>query len=491
MANLDFLKGTKLRIEYSKIISALKKFLLFIFLISYFIFSSCAQWGNLISNTSRDLYGLYFLNEQTGFAIGDSGTILKTIDKGKTWTSINSGANAGLNEITFVSSTKGFIVGNSGTFLKSTDGGSSWSFQSGITNLTLNGICFINNSNTGFMVGDVGLILKTTDGGSNWNTKNSGVVYSLSSVAFANDTLGFAVGSGGTLLKTIDKGENWTPVNLGMTEVLSDIIFTGNNSGYIAGNIGKIFKTTDNGMNWQGQTSNTTEWLTGIDCLGDMDCVANGSNGASVKTSDGNIWKIQSSPVSDFLQDVKMPKQYTAYSCGFGGTILKTCPEIIFSATMITKGTIQFNDSSKNYSQIKWFFGDGDSSMLASPLHTFPDTFSTYIVKIFATNESDCVDSAIVDFVPNGYEEFKVENLKFKISPNPFSEKIWLRITNRNEFTNERLELRIYDVLEREVYQSEIRNSQSEIYPNLPSGVYFYQIISNRKSIARGKLVKQ
>lgn len=77
-----------------------------------------------------------------------------------------------------------------------------------------------------------------------------------------------------------------------------------------------------------------------------------------------------------------------------------------------------------------------------------------------------------------------------QIVPNPFSDKVEFRIANcKLQIVN--CELRIYDVLGKEVYQSEILNSHFAIYPNLPQGIYFYKITGSQKQTARGKLVKQ
>ena len=39
----------------------------------------------------NNLNDISMINDKVGFAVGDLGTILKTIDSGETWTMINSG----------------------------------------------------------------------------------------------------------------------------------------------------------------------------------------------------------------------------------------------------------------------------------------------------------------------------------------------------------------------------------------------------------------
>ncbi len=51
--------------------------------------------------------------------------------------------------------------------------------------------------------------------------------------------------------------------------------------------------------------------------------------------------------------------------------------------------TVTFNNSSSNGSQYKWYFGDGDSSSVANPTHTYIDS-GNYSVTLIAINYSPC-----------------------------------------------------------------------------------------------------
>ena len=44
-----------------------------------------ASWGFLTSGTNIDLKSVYFTDANTGYAVGESGLILKTIDAGANW----------------------------------------------------------------------------------------------------------------------------------------------------------------------------------------------------------------------------------------------------------------------------------------------------------------------------------------------------------------------------------------------------------------------
>ncbi len=76
------------------------------------------------------LNSIYFLNPQTGWTVGEYGTILHTADGGKTWTKLKSGTEHTLIDVDFLDQNFGFAVGLDNTILKTTDGGSSWTAES-------------------------------------------------------------------------------------------------------------------------------------------------------------------------------------------------------------------------------------------------------------------------------------------------------------------------------------------------------------------------
>ena len=49
-----------------------------------------AQWVTQNSGTTRNLNSVYFIGVNSGYAVGDSGTILKTINGGVSWALQNS-----------------------------------------------------------------------------------------------------------------------------------------------------------------------------------------------------------------------------------------------------------------------------------------------------------------------------------------------------------------------------------------------------------------
>ena len=95
--------------------------------------------------------------------------ILRTADGGVTWQRINApgpwpAGGSGLTDVCFADSLHGWATGSSGTILRTVNGGLSWSRQrSGIAG-NLAGVSFVSPTQ-GWVTGDAGAILSTTTSG--------------------------------------------------------------------------------------------------------------------------------------------------------------------------------------------------------------------------------------------------------------------------------------------------------------------------------------
>jgi photosystem II stability/assembly factor-like uncharacterized protein len=81
-----------------------------------------AQWIRLNSATEQDLYSVYFISPAKGYAVGDQGTIINTMNGGKDWEAQVSGTNFKLTSLCFTDSLTGYAVGEKGTLLSTADG---------------------------------------------------------------------------------------------------------------------------------------------------------------------------------------------------------------------------------------------------------------------------------------------------------------------------------------------------------------------------------
>ncbi|MDQ3193198.1 MAG: YCF48-related protein [Bacteroidota bacterium] len=167
-------------------------------------------------NPDKNVSSITFTDSNTGYAVGGytgSRRIYKTIDEGINWTVLLSETSGGqFSSVYFTNTDTGFVVGQNGSILKSADGGANWTTQiSGVTS-HLNSVYF-TGANTGHIVGNNGIILKTTNGGINWTAQTSGITSFINSVFFTNLGNGYCAGFGGAILKynNFPFNYNWTP----------------------------------------------------------------------------------------------------------------------------------------------------------------------------------------------------------------------------------------------------------------------------------------
>ena len=113
------------------------------------------------SGTTSTLYGIAFRDENTGWAVGDGGTIRHTTNGGNAWTGQSSGTTQSLKAVAFSDNNNGWAVGAIGTIRATTDGGATWANQLSSTNYYLYGVTFAD-ANNGWAVGDNGTILHYT-----------------------------------------------------------------------------------------------------------------------------------------------------------------------------------------------------------------------------------------------------------------------------------------------------------------------------------------
>lgn len=140
-------------------------------------------WQNPLPN-AHPLQKVSFVNENTGYASGDYGTIKRTNDGGITWLVQNSGTTAVITDISFADADHGMATFAQDSILYTNNGGVTWTARyTGTTGISMNGVAFVNPY-TAFTIGSGGSILKTTDGGLNWVIQTSGTVNILNAVFF-------------------------------------------------------------------------------------------------------------------------------------------------------------------------------------------------------------------------------------------------------------------------------------------------------------------
>ena len=200
-------------------------------------------------DVQRDLHDVYFSDDQTGYAVGDSGAFFKTNDGGNIWEDRSIDKNYFIRGASFLDANKGWIachdrsVGTAYAILNTDDGGNTWNNQSSWTGRTLSDIHFVNR-NSGWAVGETwhgtGLIINTNDGGSTWLLQTDSIPAPLTSVHFITSNMGWTIGENGLIFFTADGGATWQSEQSGTSYDLNGVYFSDEGYGWTVGDEGTI-----------------------------------------------------------------------------------------------------------------------------------------------------------------------------------------------------------------------------------------------------------
>ncbi|GAB4376924.1 MAG: hypothetical protein Kow0042_23820 [Calditrichia bacterium] len=263
-------------------------------------------------SSGSTLWSIFPVSDQILYAVGDYGTILKTVNGGDLWTLQTSPTGAFLFGVFFRNDSLGWICGDNGIILKTTDGGQNWTLKNTPIFDRLYDIFFVDDQN-GWAVGRSGRIIHTTNGGESWTTQASGTTTRLYGVHFINNTTGFVVGWSGTVRRTTDAGTNWTMVSVPTGENLYDIDFVGADTGMIAGFDGACLKTTNGGLTWSAATNVSQANLYGMDLRSSGTVWCSGSRLVAYSNDLGISWTAAGNIQAGSLNNVIATKLGTAY----------------------------------------------------------------------------------------------------------------------------------------------------------------------------------
>ena len=206
--------------------------------------------------TGNFMWAVDFVDENTGYAAGDVGTVMKTTNGGVNWEVKIVDPDLKILGMDFYDSQLGFVVGDiNGSVYRTSNGGDNWTLVLTANVLTMWDIDFPTR-NTGYAVGLNGKIYKSTDSGLNWIQQNSSTNTFLFSVDFL-DSLNGVAGGNRLLTKTTNGGINWIQQNLDMPNPFAQVTsvnFIDQNHIYgLVQREDSIYKTTNGGINWFGQ----------------------------------------------------------------------------------------------------------------------------------------------------------------------------------------------------------------------------------------------
>jgi len=316
----------------------------------------------------EDYYGVYVLDDNNAWAVGNRGVVLHFSDKGSkvavipTEVGKDSYIEKALYDVNFIDAQNGIVVGQDGLIATTTNGGKNWQlvklelptkeWRSGPPHIFA--ISRGTDPQKVWGAGPGGTIIRSSDGGKTWEEKSLDKDVTLNGIAFVNDTEGWVVGEFGSILHTSDGGDTWqeqknvlnlpkyTRPDLSEEDAIKQrvpqlyledlflvsVAFRNEKEGYVTGESGILLSTTDGGATWTNMSSGGFNMLLSVSPSGPQHVdVATGILGTLV-TFDGQKW----SPLPDvrakvltWLRDADFSKSSGfGIACGGKGTILVT-----------------------------------------------------------------------------------------------------------------------------------------------------------------------
>ncbi len=294
-----------------------------------------------VVNKEFDLESMEVICPVGVWAVGAGGVILRSTDRGSSWTNVTSPTSSNLNDVFMRSGSVGYAVGAGGTFLRTTDGGDTWSAPSSPGVGDLNSVrAFISVSGTVYtynvwVVGAGGAIYTSGDSGDTWTAPTSGTTEDLNCIdyVFGSGTTGlqvlYACGNAGVIRKSTDAGAAWSSLTSGTTENLNSIGIARHRHtpsveeyGWAVGDNGTILRTTDSGATWTPQVvaALSGKNLTSVSVVTSMVAKIVAADGTSAKTKDGGAtWTVVASGASA-LESVRFIDPALGWAVGSNGT---------------------------------------------------------------------------------------------------------------------------------------------------------------------------
>jgi photosystem II stability/assembly factor-like uncharacterized protein len=325
-----------------------------------------ANWALVRQDsTGPYLLGIHCVGRRV-FAVGDSGTMLGSVDEGVHWDPVAFPVPEFLTSVAFADSLHGMVTTDRGKLVETRDGGRSWKISvldslkylggvtvngprwritgsdGGIWNSPDDGASWIRADSVtsayiasaafagvagGLAVGNNGLILKSGGLRTPWEIVRKGPNGYFDGLTMVSDVSWLAYGAPGMVLRTEDAGKSWrqSPVYPDSIRFLAGA-FQGSR-GILAGDGGTIVRSTDGGGTWtQSATPRKGVRLFGVAWSGPGVAVAVGEAGVLWRSADyGATWAEVPHPPgldSQTLSAICFRDDSAGYIVGYGGTIL-------------------------------------------------------------------------------------------------------------------------------------------------------------------------
>jgi photosystem II stability/assembly factor-like uncharacterized protein len=321
---------------------------------------------------TEDLNGIYFVDSENGFAVGDEGKMIQY--DGNTWEEVEIPIYSNLNDIYMFDVDNGLAAGRYGKIIKAENG--TWTIQNNtltdkelleITALDENHIWIVGKSGTIIFIDANGMVLQNSQTGSN--------LYSVCAID-TNDV--WAVGNSGKILHF--DGSVWSQVNSPTSNTLYGISFVSPSNGWIIGKNGPILHY--DGSEWTEFENPESFHLNSIKMINENLGIAVGNFG-ELAVFDGISWTSNITGAHKNLYSITVVDEQNIWLAGKDGTIVFYNTNNPFGSPASITKTATINQNYVQMSQL--YFGSKYFWRVRARHNT--DTSEWSMAKSFTTVE--------------------------------------------------------------------------------------------------------
>jgi photosystem II stability/assembly factor-like uncharacterized protein len=325
------------------------KKVLFIASIVCCIVVQAQQWSTLNSGTTKKLNDVFFTSADTGYIVGNDSILLRTTDRGNTWTQAAPIPNAFPGNIAAVwmfDNGAGFATGEYQAAVPQTsNSGTSWFVINGASNPCFpDGLMFINQAD-GYLYGQgcFGGAYVSYWNGAAWGTDRMLSFEYLNNTTYVHVTgmahnpissRTIAVCNGGRIFSSVNNFQTWDTIPHSDSTDFSAVDYAGGNTFYAAAtdiNFNNVLISTDNGQTFT--TDQTFPFSFYYPGFRDIDMLSNGFGviGGYSQTTGGGIlqvrnttgWSQQIEATDQIINAVFVVDSTLAFAAGDSGSIYR------------------------------------------------------------------------------------------------------------------------------------------------------------------------
>uniref|UniRef100_A0A7C2JZH1 Photosynthesis system II assembly factor Ycf48/Hcf136-like domain-containing protein n=1 Tax=Schlesneria paludicola TaxID=360056 RepID=A0A7C2JZH1_9PLAN len=290
------------------------------------------------------LHDVQFVGSRAGYAVGDHGTVWKTVDGGQSWTFVPTPVTASLRSASFLTDQLGWVVGHEeqpyaqlpvACVLATTDGGATWNKLPADRLPGLSHVRFFT-PDVGVAVGQPGPqspagVYRTTTGGRDWTPLSGDATTAWQAARFLSPDLGVVAGRNGQL--SLIGGEQLLASRLPPLphRTIYDVTLTGNETGWLVGDGGLVLTTSTGGVVWQSPPAPLPEELRHhadfrcVEQRGDKVWIAGRPGSVIWHSPDaGHSWRAQPTGQTAPIERLRFTSESVGVAVGVFGSILRT-----------------------------------------------------------------------------------------------------------------------------------------------------------------------